>query len=49
VAIAQQKPDLVVNISRKACDIFEFHRAAEMIEYGKIQLDKTLEAKGIDL
>lgn len=41
-AIERYKPDLVVDISRKACEIFEFHKAEEMILYGKNQLNKSL-------
>ena len=29
------KPDLVVNISRNACGVFEFYRANEIIEAGR--------------
>lgn len=29
------QPDIVVNISRDACGVFEFYRAAEMIETGR--------------
>jgi NTE family protein len=29
------KPDIVVSISKDACDAFEFYRAADMIELGK--------------
>ncbi len=48
IAITRHEPDLVVGISRKACEIFEFHRAAEMIEYGKLQLDRALERQDIN-
>jgi NTE family protein len=33
--IAMHKPDLVVNISRNACGVFEFYRANEIIEEGR--------------
>ncbi len=42
VAIEKYKPDHVISISKNACDLFEFQRAAEMIEYGRIQADKIL-------
>ena len=41
VAIEKHKPDIVISISKNACDLFEFHRAAEMIEYGRIQTEKN--------
>ncbi|MBX2895916.1 MAG: patatin-like phospholipase family protein [Cyclobacteriaceae bacterium] len=33
--ITMHKPDLVVNISRNACGVFEFYRANEIIEAGR--------------
>jgi NTE family protein len=36
-------PDVLVNISRHACDIFAFHRAEELIEYGRQQAAKMLD------
>lgn len=44
VAIAKYKPDLVVDISRFACDLFEFHRSEELIDYGRKQFLKSLSA-----
>lgn len=41
-AIGKCEPDLLVEISRNACEIFEFHRSEEMILYGKQQLEKSL-------
>jgi len=38
IAIEKNKPDILINISKDACDIFEFHRAEEMIEHGREQL-----------
>lgn len=35
IMIAIHKPDLVVNISRNACGVFEFYRANEIIEVGR--------------
>ena len=37
IAIEKNKPDILINISKDACDIFEFHRAEEIIEYGREQ------------
>lgn len=42
-AIEKYKPGLVVSISKDACDIFEFHRAEELIRYGKEQAEKMLD------
>ena len=36
------QPEHLVNISREACGTFEFYRAAEMIEEGKIAMEKVL-------
>jgi NTE family protein len=33
--IELHKPDIVVNISRDACGVFEFFRANEIIEEGR--------------
>ncbi|GCC51722.1 patatin [Chryseotalea sanaruensis] len=43
--IEMHKPDLVVEISRDACGVFEFYRANEIIEEGRIAFKKALEAK----
>jgi NTE family protein len=37
------KPDLVVNISRDACGVFEFYRANEIIEEGRKAFDRAYE------
>ncbi|NBP68813.1 MAG: phospholipase [Cytophagia bacterium] len=39
------KPDLVVEISRDACGVFEFYRANEIIESGRNAFKKALEVK----
>ncbi len=36
------KPDILVKISRNVCGTFEFYRAAELIEYGKKEFNKSL-------
>lgn len=46
-AIIRFEPDLLVEISRNACEIFEFHRAEEMIHYGRQQLDRSLESSSL--
>ena len=42
IAIEKQKPDIVIPISRRSCDLFEFHRSEEMIDYGRRQAVKVL-------
>jgi len=36
------QPDIVVNVSRDACGVFEFYRAMEIIECGRRALDKAI-------
>ena len=47
IAIEKHKPDILINISKDACDIFEFHRAEEMIEYGKKQFKAMIKIKKV--
>jgi NTE family protein len=42
IAIEKHKPDIVIGISKRACDIFEFHRAEEMIRFGRKQAEKSM-------
>lgn len=42
LAIDKHKPDIVVQVSRNACDMFEFQRSDEMIKYGTKQCSKAL-------
>ena len=42
MTIKEHNPDLVVNISRKSCDLFEYHRSDELINYGRQQFKKCL-------
>jgi len=46
-AIVRHKPDLLVDISRNACEIFEFNKAEEMIQYGRQQLELALNKKPV--
>jgi NTE family protein len=39
--IQHHKPDIVVNISRDACGVFEFYRASEIIEQGRMAFRKA--------
>lgn len=43
--IEVHKPDLVVDISRDACGVFEFYRANEIIEVGRRAFRRALETK----
>lgn len=43
--IELHKPDLVVNISRDVCGVFEFYRANEIIEEGRKQFQYALRNK----
>lgn len=43
LSIEKYKPDLVIGISKKSCDIFEFHRSEELRAYGKEQTRKALQ------
>ena len=40
--IQHYRPDVVVNISRDACGVFEFYRAAEIIETGRKAFDNVM-------
>ncbi len=42
ISIEKHKPDVVINISKKSCDIFEFQRAEELIRYGWHQAEKEM-------
>ncbi|MCF8378393.1 MAG: patatin-like phospholipase family protein [Bacteroidales bacterium] len=41
-SIEKYKPDMLIRISKWACDLFEFHRASEMVEYGRMQADVAI-------
>lgn len=42
--LEQYSPDVVVNISRYSSDTFGFHRSRELIEYGRREAAKALDA-----
>ena len=44
--IKVHKPDIVVNVSREACGVFEFYRANEIIEEGRKAFLKSIAAAG---
>ncbi len=42
IEIEKHSPDLLINISKRSCELFEFYRSEEMIEYGRKQTEKAL-------
>ncbi len=46
VQLALDPPELVIRIPRDACLFYEFWRAKELIEIGRIEADKALDAAG---
>lgn len=42
IELDKHKPDILIQISRHACDLFEFNRSEEMIDYGRRQTVKVL-------
>jgi NTE family protein len=40
--LASHRPDIMINISNKACDFYDFHKAKELISYGKAVTQDTL-------
>jgi NTE family protein len=46
VQMALDPPELVIRIPRDACLFYEFWRAAELIDIGRAQADKALDAAG---
>ncbi|MAD42211.1 MAG: patatin [Arcobacter sp.] len=43
--LASHQPDIMINISNKACEFYDFHKAKELIEYGSIITKETLKNK----
>ncbi|RME32735.1 MAG: serine protease, partial [Gammaproteobacteria bacterium] len=41
--LATNTPDLLIEVPRNACRIFDFHRAADLIELGRRQARAALE------
>ncbi len=41
--IAEYKPDIIINISRNSCELYDFHKSKEMIEIGKMAAEDTLQ------
>jgi NTE family protein len=46
VQLALDPAELVIRIPRDACLFYEFWRAAEMIELGRVQAEKALDVAG---
>lgn len=46
VELALDPPELVIRIPRDACKFYEFWRAAELIEIGRAEAEKALDAAG---
>jgi NTE family protein len=46
VELALDPPELVVRIPRDACQFYEFWRAGELIEIGRAEAEKALDAAG---
>ena len=40
--LASYPPDLIIEISKDYCDVFDFHKAEEMIEIGRIIAENSL-------
>lgn len=41
--LASHKPDIMINISSKACEFYDFHKAEEIIKYGQVVTKEILE------
>jgi NTE family protein len=46
VQLARDPPELVIRIPRDACLFYEFWRAREVIEIGRVEAEKALDAAG---
>jgi NTE family protein len=46
VQLALDPPELVIRIPRDACQFYEFWRAAELVEIGRAEAEKALDAAG---
>lgn len=43
LTLAQHEHDVLVNVSKKVCNIFEFHRASELVEQGEKALIESIQ------
>lgn len=46
VQLALDPPELVIRIPRDACQFYEFWRAKELVEVGRVEAEKALDAAG---
>ena len=44
--MAMDPPELLIRIPRDACQFYEFWRGAELIDIGRREADKALDAAG---
>lgn len=42
--LAADRPDLVIEVPRNACAVYEFYRASELIELGRVRAERALAA-----
>jgi NTE family protein len=47
VQLAQDPPDLLIQISRETATFYEFWRATELVEKGREAAEKSLDAAGL--
>ncbi|HBD19564.1 MAG TPA: hypothetical protein DC063_05415, partial [Arenimonas sp.] len=47
VQLAQDPPDLLIQLSREAATFYEFWRAGELVEKGRQAAEKALDAAGL--
>lgn len=43
--LASHKPDIMINISNKVCEFYDFQKAEELIKYGRVITKEVLESK----
>ncbi len=43
MTIEKYSPDIVIKVSKKSCDIFDFYKAEELVEIGRHAAKKSIE------
>jgi NTE family protein len=43
LSIEKHQPDMIINVSREVCGMFEFYKAKEVIEAGRLATKETLD------
>ena len=43
MTIEKYSPDILIQISRESCDIFDFYKAEELVEIGRHAAKKSIE------